>query len=64
MVVVQWLRKATDAVGRTIDLRDCFVFGGIAMMGYGLWMYRPWVSLAVCGAILTAIGVFVGRGKG
>jgi hypothetical protein len=47
-----------------IDLRDCFVFGGLGLLGYGLYLFRPWVSFTICGTILLAIGIFIGRGKG
>ena len=55
---------AISAVWKAVDLRDAFVFGGLAVMGYGLYQYRPWVAFTVCGAILLAIGIFIGRGKG
>ena len=58
------LKKFFLAVEKIVNLRDVTVFGGIAMMGYGLWMYRPWVAFAVCGAVLSAIGIFSARGKG
>jgi hypothetical protein len=28
------------------------VFGGLALMGVGLWLYAPWLSLTVIGGIL------------
>jgi hypothetical protein len=55
--------KVASAIGKAIDLRDCFVFGGLGVMGYGLYLFRPWVAFTVCGAILLAIGIFIGRGK-
>lgn len=57
------LKNIKNAIGKAIDLRDCFVFGGIGLMGYGLYLFRPWISFTVCGAILLAIGIFIGRGK-
>ena len=44
-----------------IDLRDCFIFGGLALMGYGLYQFIPWVAFTVCGAVLLAIGIFPGK---
>ena len=44
----------------TVGIRDLFVFGGLGLMGYGLHLYEPWVAFAVCGACLTAFGVFGG----
>jgi hypothetical protein len=44
-----------------VDLRDVFVFGGLLLMGVGLWMYEPWVSLTVIGSILVVFGLMAGR---
>jgi hypothetical protein len=52
------------AIVKVVDLRDAFVFGGLGLMGYGLYQYRPWIAFTVCGTILLAIGIFIGRGKG
>lgn len=43
------------------DARDCFVFGGLALVGYGLWMLAPWAGFAVPGGIMLLIGLFVGK---
>lgn len=40
---------------------DFIFLTGLGMLGTGLYMFEPWVSFAVCGAILTAIGVLMGR---
>ena len=56
--------KVVSAAWKAVDLRDAFVFGGLSVMGYGLYQFRPWVAYTVCGAILLAIGMFTGRGKG
>jgi hypothetical protein len=32
---------------------------GLILMGTGLWMYCPWVSLAVTGAIMTFFAIAV-----
>lgn len=47
----------------TIDLRDIFVFGGLAIMSYGLYLFRPWVAYTIGGLILMALGLFLGRHK-
>jgi len=52
----EFIRERATGIKKIIDLRDVFVFGGIAMMGYGLWMYKPWVAFAVCGAVIFRIG--------
>jgi hypothetical protein len=55
------LAKAVTAVWKTVDLRDCFVFGGLGILFYGLYLFRPWVAFTVCGTILLSIGVFIDR---
>ena len=41
---------------RAIDIRDILVFGGLGLLGYGLWLLRPWLGFAVAGAVLMGIG--------
>ena len=40
------------------DLRDVFVFGGLIILGIGLWLYMPWVSLTIVGIILLGLGIY------
>lgn len=40
-----------------IDLRDCLVFGGIGMVGYGLSMIFLPASFIFCGLALFWLGV-------
>jgi len=40
-----------------ISLADGLIIGGLAMMGTGLWWWRPWVSLTVVGAVLCLLGL-------
>jgi hypothetical protein len=61
--IYERIKAAITAMWKWFDSRDLFVFGGLAMMGYGLWLYLPWVAFAVCGTAITAIGLFLGRGK-
>lgn len=49
------------ALLRAIDIRDILVFGGLGLLGYGLWLLRPWMGFAVTGAVLMGIGLFIGR---
>lgn len=39
------------------DLRDAFVFGGLAAVGYGLACIHPPAAWIVCGAALFWLGV-------
>lgn len=41
-----------DAIG----MEDVLLFVGLILMGVGLWLYRPWISLTVTGAVLMMIG--------
>ena len=50
-----------SALRKAVDLQDFFVFGGLALLGYGLWMFSPWLGLAIPGAILLCFGLFVGK---
>ena len=33
------------------------VFVGLILLGYGLFLFKPWVGLAACGALLFTYGV-------
>ena len=34
--------------------QDIIYFGGLAMLGYGLWLFLPWIGFSVAGALLMA----------
>ncbi|MFA7218774.1 MAG: hypothetical protein WC057_09295 [Dehalococcoidales bacterium] len=39
------------------DIRDIFVFGGLGMLGYGLYLrWGEWLACMVCGVLLMIIG--------
>lgn len=46
-----------------IDLDDVFVFGGIGLMGYGLYLIYPPVCWITLGVIFMAIGWYRAGGK-
>lgn len=50
-----------SALFRAVDLRDLFIFGGIALIGYGLWMLYPWLGFTATGVIFLSLGLFVGK---
>ena len=52
-----------EKIQKSFDRRDTFVFGGLVLMGYGLYLFKPWVSFAVVGAVLLWIGLFLGKKK-
>jgi hypothetical protein len=47
------------AAGRAIDAAwaNILCFAGLTGIGGGLWMWKPWVSLTVTGAILLLLGL-------
>lgn len=38
-------------------IRDLFAFGGLALVGVGLWWYSPPAALVTVGAILMLLGI-------
>lgn len=44
---------------KKIDVRDVLFVGGLALLGYGLYLFRPWLSFAVCGIFLIAMSIFM-----
>jgi hypothetical protein len=46
------LFKATDIV-------DVLTIFGIFTIGFGLWLYKPWLSLFVVGIIIFSLGIFL-----
>lgn len=49
------------AIVKAVDVRDFFIFGGIALLGYGLWMLYPWLGFTAMGGIFLGLGLFVGK---
>jgi len=47
---------------KKIDVRDILFVGGFALLGYGLFLFLPWVSFTVCGGLLIALSVTM-RGR-
>jgi len=53
-----FITSLVKAVWTAFDIRDVFVFGGLSMLGYGLYLqYGKWLSFSVCGAILMLLGL-------
>jgi hypothetical protein len=55
------IKSRFGALRAACDVRDFHVYGGLIVMGYGLYLLRPWLGFAVPGAILLCIGMFVGK---
>jgi hypothetical protein len=49
--------SAVVSAAKLFDVRDLFVFGGLSMLGYGLYLKEPWIAFSVCGALLIALGL-------
>jgi hypothetical protein len=47
--ILDWAKRAIAK----LDTRDAFFFSGLILMGCGLWIVRPWISLTCIGTILT-----------
>lgn len=45
--------------GILVGIDFLFLPIGLALLGSGLWMYKPWVSLTVIGAIITILAVAI-----
>jgi hypothetical protein len=48
--------KILQKIKNTIDSRVIIFLTGIGLLGYGLWLLRPWLGFAVPGFILVIIG--------
>lgn len=42
-----------------MDIRDVFFLSGLALLGYGLYLFQPWVAFAVVGALLMVVGILM-----
>ena len=62
-VIKTFILSLIEKARKAFDIRDFFVFGGLIIMGYGLYLLRPWLGFATPGAILLCIGLFVGKRK-
>ena len=54
------LKSWAGAVKAALDVRDFLFFGGLTLLGYGLWLYAPWIGLSVSGFILMVSGYIMG----
>jgi len=48
--------KFLKKIKNSIDSRVIIFFIGIGLLGYGLWLLRPWLGYAAPGLILIGIG--------
>lgn len=66
MVVFQKLRNGIFRFFRGVKsgMADIFLFSGLCLFGYGLFLYERWISFAVCGALLMVYGLMIGLRDG
>lgn len=50
------MRKLLPKLAGLVDLRDGFAFGGLALVGYGLYAVYPPAAFIVVGAVLFWMG--------
>jgi len=41
-------------------LPDIFILAGLCLLGYGLWLYIPWLAYVVIGTLLFMMGLLMG----
>ena len=58
MVVIKYLATIKNRIGGALlrGLRDILFLIGLGLFGYGLYIFTPWISFTVCGAILMIVG--------
>ena len=58
--VGNFIKSLLSKTWNAFDIRDIFVFGGVGMLGYGIYLLSElgW-SLAVCGPLFMIIGYFM-----
>lgn len=61
--LAKFLTFSVSAMWLAFDIRLVFFFGGLILLGYGLFLYLPWVSFSVCGVILMATGWLMGGNR-
>ena len=61
--IKRFLSTLTGSIASGFDIRDIFIFGGMAMLFYGLYIWIQWVAFAVCGALLILMGYLMGESE-
>ena len=44
---------------KAITLRDVLIISGLSLISVGLYLFLPWVSFTVCGALVLVGGFFM-----
>jgi hypothetical protein len=48
-----------NSIKAALGIKEILILGGLSMLGYGLWLYIPWVSFVVCGVLLMLLGLCI-----
>jgi len=63
MKIKQLLLRLFAAISTTVtlksDVRDFLLFSGLFFVGYGLWLYAPWIGFTVGGGLLMVIAMIM-----
>ena len=51
------MKNLVKKIGGTVDLRDVFTFGGLGLVGFGVFMIYPPAAYIVVGGVLFLIGI-------
>ena len=58
MTKLRALLNLLKKIKNPFDMRDYHIYGGLLIMGCGLWQVAPWISLLVSGFLLFCSGNF------
>jgi hypothetical protein len=64
MKAAEAVRSLVGRVRAGFDVRDPIVLCGLVLLGYGLYLLRPWVSFTVCGGLILVGGILMERRHG
>lgn len=63
MKIKQLILRLFAAISTTVtfksDVRDFLLFTGLFFVGYGLWLYAPWIGYTVGGGLLMIIAIIM-----
>ena len=60
---INYAASLIKAAWAAFDIRDVFLFGGLSLLGYGLYLrFGQWLAFIVCGMIFMALGCVM-RGR-
>lgn len=60
--VLKTVKSRIGAMWAALE-RDFFFFGGMALLGYGLYLLQPWLGLSTVGLLLMLTGFLMREKK-